>query len=188
MGSCYPGNLEDTVAKSLQTILGDYTSFFGNLRQLIAQAGIDIAGCPLSHIAFRTATFEEYRQVQEQLKPWCRANVENDWNGRLIDKLLLEKPLELDQDYSVSLIELIPPPHREDWPLGLEHLGVVIGESFDDFTREHGDRFTGQQDQGPYCQPAYITFRNGRTVKFYRYSLQKVVELEGRSFIPYRER
>ena len=171
---------------SLGAILGDYRSFFADLRQRITAAGIDIAGCPLSHLAFRTATPCEYRQVQEQLKPWCRANVENEWNGRPIDKLLLAEPLVLDDDYTVSLIELIPPPHREDWPLGLEHLGVVIGESFDDFTREHEAKFTGRQDQGPYCQPAYITFGNGLTVKFYRWSLGDVVEMEGRPFVPYR--
>jgi hypothetical protein len=31
----------------------------------------------------------------------------------------------------------------------------------------------------------YITFDNNRTVKFYRYSLQDVVEKEGRRFIPW---
>ena len=174
------------MATSLETILGDYKGFFEDLEQRIARAGIDVAGRPLSHVAFRTATLGEYRKVQEQLEPWCRANVENEWNGRPIDKLLLEEPLALGGGRTVSLIELIPPPHREDWPLGLEHLGIVIGESFDDFTREHKDRFTGRQDQGPYCQPAYITFANGRTVKFYRWSLEDVVEMEGRPFVPYR--
>ena len=173
------------MATSLETILGDYRSFFEDLAQRIARAGIDIAGRRLSHLAFRTATLGEYREVQEQLEPWCRANVENEWNGRPIDKLLLAEPLALGGGHTVSLVELIPPPHREDWPLGLEHLGVVIGESFDEFTREHEDKFTGRQDQGPYCQPAYITFGNGRTVKFYRWSLKDVVETEGRPFVPY---
>ena len=170
---------------NLEAILGDYRSFFLDLGRRIARAGIDIAGCPLSHLAFRTATLGEYRQVQARLKPWCRANVENEWNGRPIDKLLLAEPLVLNGGHTVSLIELIPPPHREDWPLGLEHLGVVIGESFDRFVREHRAKFTGRQDQGPYCQPAYITFENGRTVKFYRWSLGDVVQLEGRPFVPY---
>lgn len=168
----------------MENILGDYRTFFRDLRQRTVDAGIDIAGCPLSHVAFRTATLEEYDDVQARLKPWCRANVENAWNGRRIDKLLLKEPLELDEGWPVSLIELIPPPHRKDWPMGLEHLGVVIGESFDEFTREHRGRFTGRQDQGPYCQPAYISFENGRTVKFYRHSLHDVVEMEGRPFVP----
>ncbi|HEX2140601.1 MAG TPA: VOC family protein [Woeseiaceae bacterium] len=167
----------------VRSIIGDYRAFFRELRQCTADAGIDIDGCGLSHLAFRTATLDEYGEVQRRLKPWCRANVENTWNGRPIDKLLLKEPLELDAGYPVSLIELIPPPHRENWPMGLEHLGVVIGDSFDEFTREHRNRFTGQQDQGPYCQPAYITFGNGRTVKFYRHSLQDVVAMEGRPFV-----
>ncbi|MFN8233643.1 MAG: hypothetical protein U0V56_09290 [Actinomycetota bacterium] len=31
--------------------------------------------------------------------------------------------------------------------MGLEHLGVVVGEDFDDFSREHRDALTGQQFQ-----------------------------------------
>lgn len=169
----------------IDEILGDYKSFFADIRERLAGTGIDIAGCAVSHIAFRTATFEEYLEVQEQLKAWCISNVENVWNGRPIDKLLLKKPLDLGNGFEVSLIELIPPKHQKDYPMGLEHVGVVIGETFDDFAREQKDRFTGQQDQGPFCQPVYITFDNDRTIKFYRYSLKDVVEKEGRAFAPY---
>lgn len=170
----------------MDSILGDYKSFFLDLRRHIAGVGIDIEGCAVSHIAFRTATREEYLQVQDRLKPRCVANVENVWNGRPIDKLLLGKPLDLGDGFEVSLIELIPPAHRADYPMGLEHAGIVIGETFDEFAREHRSTFTGQQDQGPHCQPVYITFNNGRAVKFYRYSLKDVVEMEGREFVPYR--
>lgn len=168
----------------LDRVLGDYRAFFADLRQRVAGAGIDIRGCAVSHLAFRTGTDREYAAVRDRLRPYCRAEVENVWNGRPIGKLLLTAPLALDEAYAVALIELIPPPHRQRFPMGLEHAGIVIGQNFDAFREKHDAVLTGQQDQGPYCQPVYITFENDRTVKFYRHSLQDVVEMEGRRFLP----
>lgn len=166
----------------MEDILGDYRSFFDELRRCLQDHGIDIDGRRLSHLAFRTAAVEEYRAVQDRLKPRCVSHVENAWNGRPIDKLLLAEPLSLGNGFEVSLIELIPPPHREAWPMGLEHLGVVIGPELEEFVKRHEAVLTGRQDQGPWCQPAYVTFANGLTVKFYRWSLKAVVEKEGRRF------
>lgn len=175
-------------AASVEHIIGDYRSFFADLRKRLEGIGIDITGRALSHVAFRTATVAEYEDVQKQLREFCIADVENVWNGRPIDKLLLREPLSLDRNVEVSLVELIPTPHQRDYPMGLEHLGVVIGETFENFAKNHEAVLTGRQDQGPFCQPAYITFENNRTVKFYRYSLKDVVEKEGRSFTPYSEK
>jgi len=173
---------------SVEDIIGDYRSFFADLRKRLKGVGIDITGRALSHLAFRTATVSEYEEVQKQLRGFCVADVENVWNGRPIDKLLLRKSLSLGPDTSVSLIELIPTPHQRDYPMGLEHVGVVIGEALEEFAKTHEAVLTGRQDQGPFCQPAYITFENNRTVKFYKYSLKDVVEKEGRSFTPYSEK
>ena len=35
----------------------------------------------------------------------------------------------------VPLIELIPPVHQRVYKMGLEHLGVVVGEEVDAFVR-----------------------------------------------------
>lgn len=166
----------------LQALLGDYKAFFADLQQRIAGTGIEIAGYPVSHIAYRTETFDGYVEVRNTLRRFCSREVENRWNGRLINKLLLDEPLALDEIFHVCLIELIPPPHQRDYPMGLEHVGIVIGDAFDAFTESHERILTGRRDQGPYCQPAYVTFSNNRTVKFYRYGLKEVVEMEGRTF------
>lgn len=172
------------MATHIKDILGDYRGFFADLRARLDAAGIDIGGCPVSHLAFRTATDDEYLLVRDRLRAYCNAEVENVWNGRPIGKLLLANPLELDEEFSAPLIELIPPPHRQPFPMGLEHAGIVIGEHFDAFCEKHDAVLSGRQDQGPYCQPVYITFANDRTVKFYRHSLKDVVQMEGRPFLP----
>jgi len=168
----------------IKDILGDYRAFFADLRARLTAAGIDIGGCPVSHLAFRTATDGEYLLVRDRLRAYCSSEIENVWNGRPIGKLLLARPLELDKQFDAPLIELIPPPHRQPFPMGLEHVGIVVGERFDAFCERHDGILGGRQDQGPYCQPAWITFANDRTVKFYRHSLKDVVEMEGRPFLP----
>lgn len=168
--------------KQVEALIGDYRRFFGDLLERSARAGMLLEGCPVSHLAYRTETLEDYGRLRDRLRALCSADVENVWNGRPIDKLLLEEPLELGDGFRTSLIELIPPVHRQDYPMGLEHAGIVVGDAYDAFRARHRHVLTGQQDQGPFCQPLYVTFGNNRTLKFYRWSLKDVVEMEGRTF------
>ncbi|MBI4928906.1 MAG: VOC family protein [Anaerolineae bacterium] len=168
--------------QALIQILGDYADFYAMQAKRLLNMGIDIEGYEVSHLAFRTETLEDYLHVRKNLETVCLANVENTWNGRPISKLLLKEPLQLSQSATTDLIELIPPVHQNIYKMGLEHVGIVIGESFDDFARLHAGKFTGQQDQGPFCQPYYIAFPDHTNVKFYRYSLKKVCVLEGKRF------
>jgi predicted metalloenzyme YecM len=176
-------------------MLGDYKGFYAQQAQRLLARGIDISGLEVSHLAIRTETLAEYLDVRQHLELICSANVENTWNGRPISKLLLQEPLQLSRSastslielippvhQSVSLIELIPPVHQSVYKMGLEHVGIVVGETFEDFGKKHSDSFTGQQDQSQFCKPYFITFRDHTNVKFYLYSLQQVVELEGRHF------
>jgi hypothetical protein len=68
--------------------------------------------------------------------------------------------------------------------MGLEHLGVVVGDEFDTFVQAHKPVLTGQQFQGPNStpDPVYILFDDFTHVKFYRLSLQESVELFGDRF------
>jgi hypothetical protein len=54
--------------------------------------------------------------------------------------------------------------------MGLEHLGVVVGEEIDEFSRVHRAALTGQQFQSPDVAPVYVLFEDFTYVKFYRRS------------------
>jgi hypothetical protein len=101
------------------------------------------------------------------------------WNGRPISKIVLAEPLDLLDGKPLSRIELIPPVHQRVYKMGLEHLGVVVGEEFDDFSRAHRSALTGQQFQSPAVDPVYILFEDFTHVKFYRRSFFDVVADEG---------
>jgi len=166
----------------LESIIGDYRSFVAQQLNALAAAGFDLGTLPVSHLAYRTKTYSEYLEKRAAIEEEAVANVENVWRGRPMSKILLKKPLPLAKGHEVSLIELIPPVHLYDYPMGLEHMGLVIGETFPAFCEEHKGRLTGRQDQGPFNQPRFVTFDSRYTVKFYLDGLMDVVIKEGRSF------
>ena len=123
--------------------------------------------------------------MRDLLERHAVANRENVWNGRPISLIVLAEPPEVLDDKVVPLIELIAPVHQRVYKMGLEHLGVVVGDAFDTFVAEHKPVLTGQQFQGPNStpDPVYILLEDFTHVKFYRLSLQASVELgSGRPF------
>jgi predicted metalloenzyme YecM len=168
----------------MKNIIGDYQAFFSLQRKRLNDVGIDITGCEISHLCYRTKTYDEYLRTRDEMERHCISNIENVWNGRPMSIMQLNEPLHLGDDFQVRVIELIPPVHRRVYKMGMEHFGVVIGDSVDEFSRQHRPVLTGQQFQSEECEPYYITFFDDFSmVKFYRMSLLKICESQhGRSY------
>ena len=169
-------------------IIGDYRAFAAQQRDRLATRGIDIAPYPLSHIAVRVPEWDEYVRVRTLLERHATTNRENVWNGRPISLIVPAEPLEVLGGKVVPLIELIPPVHQRVYKMGLEHLGVVVGDTFDAFVEDHKPVLTGQQFQGPTSNPdpVYILMEDFTHVKFYRASLRDAVEGQGGQFDGFR--
>ncbi|MBI4121215.1 MAG: VOC family protein [Parcubacteria group bacterium] len=167
----------------IKGLIGDYESFFADILARLKGLGVDVSGYLMSHLGVRTETVEEYERLREEIKKFCVSYVENEHNGRPISKLLLRESLPLPGGFSVALIELMPPKPGHPYKSGLEHCGIVIGKGLKVFAEKHKAVMTGRQDQGPLCKPYFITFDNGKSVKFYDISLKDVVEKEGHVFV-----
>jgi predicted metalloenzyme YecM len=165
-------------------IIGDYPAFAAQQRDRLLARGIDIAPYGLSHLAYRVPEWDQYVHVRTLLERHAIANRENVWNGRPISLIVPAQPLEVLDGKVVPLIELIPPVHQRVYKMGLEHLGVVVGDTFDAFVQTHKPVLTGQQFQGPTStpDPVYILMEDFTHVKFYRRSLRASVELDGSRF------
>jgi predicted metalloenzyme YecM len=167
-----------TTSDPIAEIIGDYRAFAAMQRDRLRTRGIDIAPYPLSHLAVRVADWDLYVHQRTLLERHARANRENVWNGRPISLIMLAEPLDVLDGALCARIELIPPVHQRVYRMGLEHLGVVVGEGFDGFSREHRDVLTGQQFQSANVDPVYVLFEDFTHVKFYRRSFFDVVEDE----------
>ena len=174
------------MADPIEDIIGDYRGFAAQQRDRLAARGIEITPYDLSHLAYRVSEWEQYVHVRTLLERHAFANRENVWNGRPISLIVPAEPLEVLDGKVVPLIELIGPVHQRVYKMGLEHLGVVVGEDgFDAFVETHKPVLTGQQFQGPDStpDPVYILMEDFTNVKFYRLSLRESVErFEGRQF------
>lgn len=163
-------------------LIGDYRAFAAQQRDRLAARGIDIAPYELSHLAVRVPEWDQYVHLRTLLERHAAANVEGVWNGRPMSMILLAEPLRVLDGQVVPLIELIPPVHQRVYKMGLEHLGVVVGEDVDAFSRTHRAALTGQQFQSPINEPYYVLFEDFTHVKFHRRSLRAVIELQGGRF------
>jgi predicted metalloenzyme YecM len=168
----------------IEEIIGDYRAFAAQQRDRLVARRIDIAPFGLSHLAVRVPEWDQYVHVRTLLERHAVANRENVWNGRPISLIVPAQPLEVLDGKLVPLIELIPPVHQRVYKMGLEHLGVVVGDGFDAFVESHKPVLTGQQFQGPNStpDPVYILMEDFTHVKFYRLSLRASVELFGDPF------
>src|ERR1044071_2844885 len=158
-------------ADPIAEIIGDYRAFAAMQRDRLVARGIDISPYALSHLAVRVADWDLYVHQRTLLERHAKSNRENVWNGRPISLIVLAEPLEVLDGAPVSLIELIPPVHQRVYRMGLEHLGVVVGEDFDEFSNVHRPVLTGQQFQSANVDPVYVLFEDFTHVKFYRRSL-----------------
>jgi predicted metalloenzyme YecM len=170
------------MADPVGDIIGDYSGFAAMQHERLLARGIDIRPYPLSHLAVRVPDWDQYVHLRTLLERHATANAENVWNGRPISKILLADPLRVLDGTPVPLIELIPPVHQRVYRMGLEHLGVVVGEDVDAFSREHRAALTGQQFQSAEFEPYYTLFEDFSHVKFYRISLYEGCVLQGASF------
>ena len=170
------------MANPVEDIIGDYRAFAAQQRDRLLARGIDISSYELSHLAYRVAEWDEYVRVRGLIERHAVANRENVWNGRPISLIVPAERLEVLEGKVVPLIELIPPVHQRVYRMGLEHLGVVVGDDVEEFSRVHRRALTGQQFQSPNNEPYYVLFEDFTHVKFYRRSLRDVCELDGARF------
>ena len=118
-------------------IIGDYRAFAAQQYERLLARGIDVRPYSLSHLAVRVREWDQYVHVRDLLERHAVANRENVWNGRPISLIVPAEPLAVLDGKVVPLIELIPPVHQRVYKMGLEHLGVVIGDAFDGFVAAH---------------------------------------------------
>jgi len=163
-------------------VIGDYRAFAAQQHERLLARGIDIRPYTLSHLCFRVPEWDQYVHVRTQLERHASASTEKVWNGRPISLIRLATPLEVVDGQLVPDIELIPPVHQRVYKMGLEHLGVVIGDEVDAFSREHRAVLTGQQFQSAYNEPYYVLFEDFTHVKFYRRSLYDGIVSQGGTF------
>jgi hypothetical protein len=166
-------------------IIGDYRAFAAMQRDRLVARDIDIAPYALSHLAVRVADWDLYVHQRTLLERHAGRTSRTSGTGVRSPRSCSPSRSGPRRD-SVSRIELIPPVHERVYRMGLEHLGVVVGEDFDDFSRVHRAVLTGQQFQSPAVDPVCILFEDFTHVKLYRRSCFTSSRTRGARFDGFR--
>lgn len=165
--------------ETIDKYIGDYNYFFSDLLARLEHTTISIDDFPITHLLYRTTTLPEYETLRDHLKTFCKEFVETQFNGRAVSILVLKEPLPLGSGFTVSMIELPAPRLEHMYPSGLESIGVLVGEKLPAFKKQYKKVLTGIKEHGQYCQPAFITFENEKSIKFYDIDLYDIVQLQG---------
>jgi predicted metalloenzyme YecM len=167
-------------------IIGDYGAFVAQQADRLATRGIDVTPYPVSHLAYRVPEWDQYVHVRTRLERYATGSNENVWNGRPICLIVPAEPMTVLGDKVVGVIELIAPVHQRVYKMGMEHVGFVVGQGAEEFSRTHREVLTGQQYQSAANEPYYVLFEDFTHAKFHQRSLREVVELEGGTFDGFR--
>ncbi len=164
---------------ALQTIIGDYSTFLDTIIQKIGAAGFDFADfSQMDHMCYRAVSDENYQYKKQELQQVGTILAETMVNGRPIVTVRLHEPVR-HSNWRIDAIELAAPKEGQPMREGLDHVELVLYDSFDTFLGKHPDKdfVLDSRDRG--INPE-IGFRlgDGLTVKFHLLSLTTVVFLE----------
>lgn len=171
--------MKQEIKLGIKKLIGDYEDFFSSALHSLKRLEIKIDNFPISHLTYRVETLEEYESLRDQLNGFCLEFVETQFNGRAVSIHVLKQPLILEAQFQTSVIELPAPRKVHTYPSGLESFGFIVGNKLPEFIQQYQTLLTGIKDHGEHCQPAFITFENQKTAKFYDISLEQIIYLQG---------
>lgn len=134
----------------------------------------------LDHLCYRTETLDEYRAVLTELKPLGRSLGEVMVQGRPIDIIALDEPIQTN-GWTVDFLEIAAPKASSPYPSGLEHAEFVTGGLLTDFHARHAELEFITDAMQRVINPELKYRKNGISVKFHQLNVGAVVQIERRA-------
>lgn len=121
----------------IQSVIGDYKIFldkiFGNLKT----AGFALDEFKeLDHIAYRTESLEEYKEIKERLADFSSARSDKIFAGRPVLICRIKAPIVYD-GFSIAGIEVLAPKENNKFKEGLEHAEFVTRTMLPEFREKY---------------------------------------------------
>lgn len=130
------------------------------------------------HLCYRVETEEAYQQKKNQLSELATLLHEAIIGGRLVATYKLKQPVAFG-DRRIPCIELPAPKPGSPYPAGLEHIELVIKESFESFMARNAHLSFDTKAMAKGINPdIQLSIPPGYSVKFHHMPLEEVVEME----------
>ena len=164
--------MEHEMSDAIKDLIGDYDTFCANLFAHPHMSSMSWEQFWISHLCVRTKTHEDYEHIFEGLLVNSASHVEHQHNKRNIAVVILQKKLVLENNQTISMIELTAPKESVTYETGLEHIGMTVQIDFTTFE----EMYRHLLDPGEYANGERFLFFNGRDgskVKFCQRSLEE---------------
>lgn len=116
----------------------DYKEFLDRFFQKVEEAGINITGLQLDHIAYYTASREEYDELKPEFEALGNFDHEAIISNRRVGVITLYEPF-VYKDYKIEAAELIEPKEGETHSSGWEHAEFVTDENYNEILAKYSN-------------------------------------------------
>jgi len=114
----------------------DYTSFLDDLTSKLIDLRLDITGAKLDHVAYQTATKEEYDVVKPKFEEFAELIREPLVGGRRVGVFKFKEPQQY-KDQIFEAIELIEPKEGQTPKSGLEHAEFLLPVTLEEYIHKY---------------------------------------------------
>lgn len=156
----------------------DYKEFLDTIFEKIKTAGLDVKGLKLDHIAFYTASNEEYDQIKPEFEKLGMFDHEAILSNRRVGVVKLSN-LFVYEDYEIEAVELIEPRDGEKHSSGWEHAEFVTDEEYEDILRRYPNvKWETSSMDRPIYSHITIVLEKDLKVKFHHSSILECIKME----------
>lgn len=164
--------------KSAEEILKAVPTFVEKILNELREIGFQLNDNFIDHVCFRVQTEEEYKFYKNEFFKIGELLSEASISGRPICTYKLFQPIKVGNK-SIPCIEIPAPKASKVYATGLEHLEIVIDESFESlsskFPNQKWDWAGARKEKNPELA---ILLSDSLSAKFHHQSLEEVIRLE----------
>jgi predicted metalloenzyme YecM len=164
--------------KSAEDIINSVPAFVEKILNELTAIGFQLNDKLIDHVCFRVQTEEEYRFYKNDFSKFGELLSEASISGRPICTFKLFEAIKVGNRL-IPCIEIPAPKSSRVYKTGLEHLEIVIDESFESFSskfpNQKWDWAGAHKEKNPELA---LLLSDSKSAKFHHQSLEEVIRIE----------
>ncbi|MFZ2153531.1 MAG: VOC family protein [Microgenomates group bacterium] len=156
----------------------DYVNFLDKVFINLSRVKIDVSQFKIDHIACRTETDNDYREVSAYMRSFGKRVTQVIFKNRPVDMYELDQPLEYHQ-YKIKYFEVMAPAEGDKYNNGLEHAEFVINISLTEFVSRYPNvTWNVNSINRPIGADVGVRFEDAANAKFKTMTMEEIIEAE----------
>lgn len=155
----------------------DSKDFLDSLFHKLNVLGVSLQHFEIDHLCYRTSSNQNYEDIKSKFSSLGELLIESEVGGRPIATYKLNGPIKY-KDYVIDLVEVPAPKPGRQTQEGLEHIEVIIDESFENFILKYPEIDFNKKALSKDFNPELEIELDNCAVKFHHKSLEHIINIE----------